>query len=106
MKRRIISPLCSAFIIPGLGQVINHQIKKGLILLAAVFFLFIAGIVKLALIINSLLLSPQAGPIEQENVIENLLKEDFSVLHILIVAFLIIWLYYVITLFTLCFCRP
>ena len=37
MKKSIISPLCSALIIPGLGQVINNNIKKGLIILGIVF---------------------------------------------------------------------
>lgn len=48
----LISPLASAFVIPGLGQVLNGQPKKALILMGVVFlevlifsFLFI-GLIK------------------------------------------------------------
>lgn len=34
----LLSPLASAFVIPGLGQVLNGQPKKALLLMGAVFF--------------------------------------------------------------------
>ena len=34
MKKAVIASLCSAFIIPGLGQILNNNIKKGLVILA------------------------------------------------------------------------
>jgi TM2 domain-containing membrane protein YozV len=54
MKKFITAPLCSGLVIPGLGQILNQQITKGLILLGGVFVLFVAGVVKLALIIKSM----------------------------------------------------
>jgi flagellar biosynthesis protein FlhB len=54
MKKSITAPLCSGLVIPGLGQILNQQIGKGLILLGSVFLLFVAGAVKLAFIITSL----------------------------------------------------
>ena len=99
MKRRFISPLCSAIIIPGLGQIINHQIKKGIILLGSIFLLFIAGIVKLAVMINALLTSHPEKSVGPESISETLLVENFSILHIILIAFLLIWLYSIVDAF-------
>jgi len=44
--------LCSGLVIPGLGQILNQQIAKGLILLGLVFLLFVAGALKFAFIIT------------------------------------------------------
>ena len=99
MKRYILSSLCSAFIITGLGQVINQDIKKGLIILAVVFLLFIAGSVKLALMIYSLLEGQVIDSIDSEVILERLQEQDLSVLWFLIIAFGIVWLYSVLDAF-------
>ncbi|MFC1819908.1 hypothetical protein ACFLZG_02330 [Thermodesulfobacteriota bacterium] len=96
MKQYIFSPLCSAFIIPGLGQILNHHLKKGLIILAVVFLLFIAGIVKLALMINSLLAGQAIDRLEPEVIAQKLQGEILSGLWFIIVLFGIVWLYSVI----------
>jgi TM2 domain-containing membrane protein YozV len=54
MKKSITAPLCSGLVIPGLGQVLNGQLRKGLILMGSVFVLFVAGAVKLGFILTSL----------------------------------------------------
>jgi hypothetical protein len=33
MQKAIMSPLCSGLVIPGLGQIINQDLKKGIIIL-------------------------------------------------------------------------
>jgi hypothetical protein len=99
MKRSILSPLCSALIIPGLGQVINHHYKKGLIILAIAFILFIAGTVKLAMMINSLIGGLGIDRLDSEVIMQRLQAEDISGLTFLLIAFGIVWLYSVLDAF-------
>lgn len=40
MKKAFVSPLLSALVIPGLGQLVNRQIAKGAFLVAGVSLLF------------------------------------------------------------------
>ena len=42
MKRAVISPLLSGLVIPGLGQLVNRQVGKGALLVAAASLLFMA----------------------------------------------------------------
>jgi|WetSurMetagenome_2_1015567.scaffolds.fasta_scaffold64242_4 hypothetical protein len=53
MKKYILSPLCSAVVVPGFGQVLNHKIKKGVTMMILTFVLFIAATVKLTMLIIS-----------------------------------------------------
>jgi TM2 domain-containing membrane protein YozV len=96
MKRAIISPLCSAFIIPGLGQILNRNIKKGMILLALVFLFFVAAIIKLTFMILSLLEGQRAVPTDSMIILEKLHEQDSSALLFILIGFGIIWLYSVI----------
>jgi hypothetical protein len=43
MKQYFLSPLCSAFVVPGMGQVLNRHVKKGLVLMGLVFLLLAAA---------------------------------------------------------------
>ena len=52
MKKATRSPLCSAFVIPGLGQIINQNVKKGVCLLLSVLILFVLGVIKLVQLIS------------------------------------------------------
>ena len=99
MRRQIISSLCSAFIIPGLGQILNYQVKKGLFLLGAVFILFLGGTVKLALIINSLFSTNAIANLNTEIVMNNLKGEDLSTVYGLIIIFGCLWLYSILDAF-------
>ena len=99
MKRRIISPLCSAVIIPGLGQILNQHLKKGLIILGIVFLLFIAGTVKLALIINSIFEGRRIERLDSNVVIQKIQGENFAVIWLLVIAFGIVWLYSILDAF-------
>ena len=99
MKKYILSPLCSALIIPGLGQILNNHLKKGLCLLAMVFILFIAGTVKLAFMVKSILKGSDMNQLNFRIIQERLQGEDISVLWALLVVFSMVWIYSVLDAF-------
>lgn len=99
MKKTFLSPLCSALVIPGLGQVINGNLKKGLGVLGMVFLLFVGGIVKLIFIIRPYLnrAEIQAHPIS--GITDALRGEAFYSLIYVIVPFALLWVYSIIDAF-------
>ncbi len=99
MKKAALSTLCSALVIPGLGQVLNQHLRKGVLILAAVFVLFIAVIVKLYKIMDDLFMSAKADHSGSLSMMDRIQKEDFAFLWILLAAFTILWLYSVIDAF-------
>jgi ABC-type dipeptide/oligopeptide/nickel transport system permease component len=96
MKKAVFSPLCSALIIPGLGQIINRHLKKGVCILLAVFILFIAGMIALFRIIDDVLKVETIHPGESPYFIDRLRSADFSTLWYLLMIFAFIWLYSVL----------
>lgn len=99
MKKYIVSPLCSAFIIPGFGQIINQNLKKGLCILSVVFVLFVAGTIKLAFTIRSLFQGAEITQLNSATLGERLQGEDFTLLWVLVILFGVVWLYSVIDAF-------
>jgi len=99
MKKYIVAPLCSAFIIPGLGQIINRNLKKGLCILCLVFVLFVAGTIKLAFTIRSLFQGSDMPPLNSTAMGQRLQGEDFTLLWVLVILFGFVWLYSVIDAF-------
>ena len=96
MKKTVVSPLCSGLIIPGLGQIINQDLKKGIILLAAVFLLFVMGTIKLVRLIDAVF---GTGPVDLSNpdmLMAKLRAEDPSTLWYMAAAFIIIWFFSVL----------
>jgi len=93
MKKYILSPLCSALIIPGLGQILNNNLKKGGCLLAIVFILFIAGTVKLVFMVKSILKGLDINKLDSRVIQERLQGEDISVLWVLLMIFSVVWIY-------------
>ena len=87
MKKYILAPLCSAFIIPGLGQIMNQELKKGALLLGAVFLLLVLTTVRLFFIVESLLSQPGIAPLSLSRLLERL-----DILLIL-GAFGVLWVY-------------
>jgi len=96
MKKAILSPLCSALVIPGLGQIINQHLKKGLYILSAVFILFIVGIFKLYLMIQNTLKGVNLSPSDLGIVADKLRSENYTVLSCILAAFGLLWLYSVV----------
>ena len=99
MKRYILSPLASAIIIPGLGQLLNNQFKKGLIILAIIFLLFVGGVVKLTLIVSSLVTNQAMERLDSEIIIQRLEGMEFSLLWVLITLYVVVWLYSILDAF-------
>ena len=93
MKKYILSPLCSALVVPGLGQIINGNIKKGLIILAIVFLFIIGLTIDLAITINALFSQADLLQHPPEDVLTRFRKGDFSSLSYLIIAFGLVWIY-------------
>ena len=93
MKKAILSPLCSALVIPGLGQIINQHLKKGGCILLAVFVLFVGGIVILFRLINTALKAEMINPSHSPYIIDRLKAADFSALWYLVATFGVIWFY-------------
>jgi hypothetical protein len=99
MKKAILSPLCSALVIPGLGQIINQHLKKGGCILFVVFILFVAGIVILSRLINAVQKPEMINPSHSPYITDTLREADFSAFWYLVVAFGLIWLYSVLDAF-------
>jgi hypothetical protein len=100
MKKSIAAPLCSGLVVPGLGQILNRQIKKGLILLGLVFVLFITGAVKFAFIITSITAAHDLAEASQRAIIRG---SDLFVMAGIAVAFVILWIYSVVDAFWVAF---
>ena len=93
MKQYILSVLGSALIVPGLGQVLNRQVKKGLLIMGIVFVLTIGGIIKLADIIMKLLPQLKPGELTGEIITEKLHEIELSAIWFILVILLVIWIY-------------
>jgi len=99
MKKKIISTLSSAFVIPGLGQIINGQIAKGSILLGGVTALFILIVVKVSSDVVQALNSIEDTQLNQDffrEVTERLARQSHTYLIILGMIFLGVWVYSVV----------
>lgn len=96
MKKAISAPLCSAFLTPGLGQIINEDIKKGLIILASVFILLTAGAVKLYLMLSSAAKGFAGDTNPGADFFEHFFACDFTTLWVIIGVFALVWLYSVV----------
>lgn len=99
MKKAIASPLCSAFIIPGLGQVLNREVKKGLLLLGGVFLLFIIGIIKMVQLIRAILQPGSMEKLNPDEIMARIRAEDPTLLWVILAVFAALWLYAVIDAF-------
>jgi hypothetical protein len=99
MKKYILAPLCSAFIVPGLGQIINQSLKKGLFILSVVFFLFIAGTIKLFFILQSALADANTGRLNTAPIGERLQGKDLTILWLLLGLFAMVWVYSILDAF-------
>jgi len=96
MKKAVVSPLCSGFVIPGLGQIINQDLKKGIIILAAVFLLFVMGIIKLVYLINAVFRTGSVDLSDPEMIMARLRAEDPSTLWFMAAVFVLIWFFSVV----------
>jgi hypothetical protein len=98
MKKTILAPLLSAFILPGLGQVINRQFLKAGVLMAGVMMFFLALVFKIIYDLNKVFLSLPIETLEKtprplETVARALSQRDKTVLIILLLGLVVIWTY-------------
>ena len=96
MKKAILSPLCSALVIPGLGQIINQHLIKGGCILFAVFILFVFCLFTVYHLLSDALGTELIHPGHSPDIMDRLKAADFSTLWYLLVAFALIWLYSVL----------
>ncbi len=96
MKKAILSPLCSALVIPGLGQVLNQHLKKGVLILVAVFIIFVLGVIILYGILNTALAGIDLRNPDTSLIMDRLIAENPSVLWGLTISLGILWLYSVV----------
>jgi hypothetical protein len=100
MKKTMTAPLCSGLVIPGLGQILNRQIRKGLILMGLVFVLLIAGVLKLSSILNSM---SHLKDLTDSSRVAQISGGDMLVIAGVSGAFALIWLYSVVDAFWVAF---
>lgn len=96
MKKTLLAPICSAFVIPGLGQIVNGHLKKGALILAALFFLFVIGAIKLYIMVSAAMDKAETALPGAGAFAESLKSEDPTALGVFGAAFLALWLYAVV----------
>jgi len=96
MKKAILSPLSSALIIPGLGQIINQSLRKGICILLGVFILLVAGIIKLYHMISVIFRGTDISQLNSATIMDRLKTEGLSSLWYLAAAFSALWIYSVL----------
>ncbi|MBW1986803.1 MAG: hypothetical protein JRI50_06185 [Deltaproteobacteria bacterium] len=100
MKRSLIALLLSALVFPGLGQIYNRDLKKGLclILLASlgVTVIFLGGLILLNYEYAAIYPAPLTKPMFQEMVIKIL---QHPLILIALSLFLGVWVYAILDAF-------
>jgi TM2 domain-containing membrane protein YozV len=99
MKRAILAPLCSAVVIPGLGQIINGERRKGTAILLGVFVLFLAGMTWLFRTVSSISSELAPGVSSGAVILDRLREKDFTLVWLLLLAFALLWLFSVLDAF-------
>lgn len=101
MRHAILAPLLSAFVLPGLGQVINRQIVKGLVLMGLSMTLFLGILVKVLLDLSAAIgqvMGPGLGLGFEDwlRVVEGLRAGDLTLLYVLVALAVMVWVYGVV----------
>lgn len=101
MKKHIQSSLCSAFIVPGLGQILNKRISKGLILMALVFILIIAITTNFLFLVVAGMRYVQAEDVDNIHkiILKSFFHGDLTTFWILIGISVILWVYSIVDAF-------
>jgi len=99
MKKAILSPVCSALVIPGLGQVINQHLRKGLLMLAGIFILLVLFTVQLYGLVRAVMNSRAIETGDPAAIMNEMMNQDLSGLYVLLAAFCALWIYSVIDAF-------
>jgi len=87
LKKTIISPLASAFIVPGIGHAINGNLKKALCLMGITFLLWTGIAVSCFFAIRNIIIT--TGSLINTNLTEAIPLSAYILLGI----FFLVWLY-------------
>ena len=93
MGKMIISPLCSALVAPGVGQIINGQIRKGLFMLGSVLVLIISATIRIYFHIKEALNGLAVNGLYPEMVISRFKAQNHTFLWFLLFVFAVLWVY-------------
>ena len=93
MKKSIISPLCSALVAPGVGQVINGQTKKALFMLGSVLVMIIAATIRMYFHIKEALKGLSVNELYPKMVISRFKAQNHTFLWCLFFIFVVLWVY-------------
>jgi len=96
MKKTLLPPLCSGLVIPGFGQILNHHLKKGLLLLLVTLVLFISLIVHLYGFVKFIVEDPQAYSLDPDGIMRAFKVHQPWFLYIIVALFSITWIYSVV----------
>jgi len=96
MKRAVLAPICSGLVIPGLGQILNGHIKKGVLLLAAVFVLFLLGTLALYRVVSGAVGHAGGTAAGTAAIVRSIGSQDLSPLLWAAGCFAALWLYSVL----------
>ena len=99
MKQAFLAALCSALVIPGLGQILNQQLKKGIIMLGAVLVLFGTGVVEMYRIMKYVLQETPPANANPGSIIRSLGSPDNLAVWIIFGLFAIVWIISVVDAF-------
>ena len=89
----MLSPLCSGLVIPGLGQVINEQLKKAFCMLAIVFVFILALSFELYQLTRTVLKSGLSNIQRPETLMDRIMAQDLTTLVLLVAGFAVLWIY-------------
>lgn len=93
MKKYISAPLCSALIIPGLGQVINRDMIKGLILLGIVFVLVNVVLFRLVFMLIGVWDDASTHELSGEDLLSLIRSSGLPVIRVSVLLFALTWAY-------------
>jgi len=95
MKRAIVSPILSGLVIPGLGQLLNRQVGKGALLVAAASLLFMAtlGFAMHKITSAAMAMTDYAGPDKLAMLRAELIKQGTGWLWVLGGLMVALWAY-------------
>lgn len=98
MKPTLLAPLLSAFILPGLGQIVNREVRKGALMIAAVSLLFMALLFKVLFDLDRAFQSLPEEPFQGQTpffsfLTEALAKQDHTGLLLLVFLLALVWVH-------------
>jgi hypothetical protein len=98
MKQTLLAPLLSAFILPGMGQIVNKDYRKGGLLIAGVSLLFLALFIMIVIDLNRVIRT-LPGDVFEKNppsfsfIAETLSRQSHPGLYLFLLLLGLVWAY-------------